>query len=120
MHADVALLPDVAKSLYPFSRLSGKANVLVFPSLESGNIAQKVAQCSGAEATVGPILVGLNRSANILSPYASVRDIVLTASITAMRAHGRPGEPEGEADADLLRLARIRQASAESEASAQG
>ena len=58
MHADVAMLPDVAKQLYPFSRLGGKANVLVFPSLEAGNIAQKVAQCAGAGATVGPILVG--------------------------------------------------------------
>ncbi|MEM7201438.1 MAG: NADP-dependent malic enzyme [Planctomycetota bacterium] len=94
IHADVALLPDVAKSLYPFSRMGGKANVLVFPSLEAGNIAQKVAQCAGAEATIGPILVGLNRSVNILSPYAGVTDVVLTCAITAMMAESRPGEAE--------------------------
>ena len=116
MHADVALLPDVAVELYPFSRLGGKANVLVFPSLESGNIAQKVAQCSRTGATVGPILVGLNRSANILSPYASVTDIVLTTAITAMRAGARTDEFDDDDDgADLLRLARIRQAAVQQE-----
>ena len=41
MHADIALLPQHSKTLFPFSRLAGKANVLIFPSLESGNIAQK-------------------------------------------------------------------------------
>ena len=107
MHADIALLPEAANALYPFSRITGKANVLIFPSLEAGNIAQKVAQCAGAQATVGPILVGLGRPVNILSPYASVNEIVLATAITAMlastRAKGEPAEPEGH---DLLRLAR--------------
>jgi len=111
MHADVALLPDVSRVLYPFNRLGGKANVLIFPSLESGNIAQKLAQCAGAQSTIGPILVGLNHSVNILSPYASANDILLTAAITAMMA-GRDQAGAEIADddgGDALRLARIRQ-----------
>ncbi len=111
LHADTALMPDMAKSLYPFSRLSGKANVLVFPSLEAGNIAQKIAQCAGAEASIGPILVGLNRAVNIVSPYASVTDIVLTAAITAMMAAQGEGDVPIDDGGDVLRLARIRQAS---------
>ena len=95
LHADVALMPEVRKSLYPFARLVGRANVLVFPSLEAGNIAQKVMQCAGAQATVGPILVGLNHSVSILPPYAGVSDIVMSAALTAMLADvpGRALEP---------------------------
>jgi malate dehydrogenase (oxaloacetate-decarboxylating)(NADP+) len=95
IHADVALMPEVREHLYPFARLVGRANVLVFPSLEAGNIAQKVMQCAGAQATVGPILVGLNHPVNIVAPYAGVADVVMTAALTAMlaRAPARRGEP---------------------------
>ena len=109
MHADVAMLPEVAQSLYPFQRLTGKANVLIFPSLESGNIAQKIAQCTGAEASIGPILVGLNRAVNIVAPYASVTEVVLSAAITAMMAGSDDGSTPTDDDTDLLRLARIRE-----------
>ena len=110
IHADVALLPEMTAELHPFSRLGGRANVLIFPSLEAGNIAQKIAQCAGAEATIGPIMVGLNRAVNILSPYASVTDVVMSAAMTAMMA-GRHGDADGGDDggADLLRLARVQQ-----------
>ena len=84
IHADIALMPAESRALFPFNRLTDEANVLVFPSLESANIAQKVAQCSAAQATVGPILVGLNLPVNILPPYAGVSEIVMTAAITAM------------------------------------
>jgi malate dehydrogenase (oxaloacetate-decarboxylating)(NADP+) len=104
MHADTALLPQHARELAPFIRLSGKANVLVFPSLESGNIAQKIAQCTAADATIGPILIGLGRAANILPPYASVTEIVMTAAITAMLA-GRHDPESTEVPVDLAELA---------------
>ena len=86
IHADVALMPEMRANLYPFAQLTGRANVLVFPSLEAGNIAQKVMQCAGAQATVGPVLLGLNYPVNIVAPYASVADVVMTAALTAMLA----------------------------------
>jgi len=107
VHADIALVPKHCQELYPFSRLTGRANVLVFPSLESGNIAQKVAQCTGAEAAIGPLLVGLNQPVNILAPYAGIREIVLTAAITAMQA-GRQMIAAERSEYDLLRLAKRR------------
>ncbi len=105
MHADIALMPEHSKDLYPFSRLTGQANVLVFPSLEAGNIAQKIALCAGAEVSIGPILVGLNRSANILAPYATVGEIVMTAAITAMLAGADKSQADPQ-ELDRLRLAR--------------
>ncbi|MEZ5965745.1 MAG: NADP-dependent malic enzyme [Planctomycetota bacterium] len=102
IHADVALMPEMREHLYPFARMTGRANVLVFPSLEAGNIAQKVMQCAGAQATVGPVLVGLNHPVNIVAPYASVADLVMATAMTAMLAKA----PSRSLDVtDLLRLA---------------
>ena len=106
VHVDVALMPDVTTRMYPFSKLGGRANVLVFPSLEAGNIAQKVAQCFGADATIGPLLVGLDHSVNIVGPYATVTDIVLTTAITAMMAANRQ-DADAEPEDASLRLARF-------------
>ena len=107
MHADAALMFENTRQHHPFSRLTGKANVLVFPSLDAGNIAQKIAQCTGAQASVGPILLGLDRPVNILSPYSSVRDIVISTAITAMMAAARSSESMGEMrDVDMMRIAR--------------
>jgi malate dehydrogenase (oxaloacetate-decarboxylating)(NADP+) len=89
MHADTALMPEFLSERHPFNTLHGKANVLVFPTLESGNIAYKIAQCFGAEATIGPVLVGLRKPVNTLAPFASVNDVVLTAALTAMMAGAR-------------------------------
>ncbi len=92
MHADTALMPDVAAAHFPFSQLRGRANVLIFPSLESGNIAQKIAQYAGAEGNIGPILMGLNHPAYIVPQYCSVRELLLAASITAMMTPYDNGE----------------------------
>ena len=80
----------------------------MYPSLEAGNVAQKIAQCSGAQACIGPILVGLDKPVNIVAHYASVTDIVMTTAITAMMAAARTSEAQGEGDdMDLLRIARL-------------
>ena len=108
MHADTAMLYEETAEHHPFNRLSQRANVLVFPSLEAGNIAQKIAACAGGQASVGPILVGLNRPVCILSPYSGVRDIVISTAITAMMASARTSEsPEDRKNVDLLRIARL-------------
>lgn len=82
LQADAAIVPTVGKSKAPNSDIAGTANVLVFPSLEVGNITYKLVQrLSGAEA-VGPILQGLAKPVNDLSRGCSVEDIYKTVIIT--------------------------------------
>ena len=82
LQADAAIVPSVGKSKAPQSDIAGTANVLVFPSLEVGNITYKLVQrLSGAQA-VGPILQGLAKPVNDLSRGCSWEDIYKTVIIT--------------------------------------
>jgi len=86
MQADTAVVPEILNSTYPFSRLKEKANVLIFPDLQSGNIAYKLLErLSGAKA-VGPILTGMNKPVHVLQRGASVDDIVNLAAIAVVDA----------------------------------
>jgi malate dehydrogenase (oxaloacetate-decarboxylating)(NADP+) len=86
MQADTAVVPEILTSTYPFSRLKEKANVLIFPDLQSGNIAYKLLErLSGAKA-VGPILMGMNKPVHVLQRGASVDDIVNLAAIAVVDA----------------------------------
>jgi malate dehydrogenase (oxaloacetate-decarboxylating)(NADP+) len=86
MQADTAVVRELLASDYPFSRLKEAANVLVFPSLEAGNIAYKLIQRLGDAKAVGPILVGLRKPVHVLQRGAEVDEIVDMAAIAAVEA----------------------------------
>ena len=85
MQANFAMNPDLLKDNYPFSTLIGApANVLIFPNLESGNIAYKLLQELGGAEAVGPILLGLKKPVHVLQLGSSVREIVNMVTIAVV------------------------------------
>ena len=88
LQADAAIVPSVANTKAPNSIISGRANVLVFPSLEVGNIAYKLVQRLGKVEAVGPVLQGLAAPVNDLSRGCYPEDIYKTVIITCNQAIG--------------------------------
>ena len=86
MQADTAVNPEMAANDFPFSAIQGDANVLIFPTLESGNIAYKLLREIGGATAVGPVLVGAAKPVNVLALGATVSDIVHMAAITENQA----------------------------------
>jgi malate dehydrogenase (oxaloacetate-decarboxylating)(NADP+) len=92
MQADTAVTPSIIEETYPFSTLKGGANVLIFPNLESGNIAYKLLQRIGGAELIGPLLTGLSQPVHVLQRGSEVNDIVHVAAVAVVDAQevGKP------------------------------
>ena len=88
MQADTAVVPEIGEERYPFSAVKD-ANVLVFPSLESANIAYKLLSRLGNAKAIGPILLGMGAPVHVLQTGDDVNAIVQIASVAVMDVMGR-------------------------------
>jgi len=84
MMADTALTPEIIEGTYPFSKLRGGANVLVFPDLTSANTCYKMLKCIGGAETIGPILMGMSKPVHVLQRGSEVEEIVNMAAIAVV------------------------------------
>jgi malate dehydrogenase (oxaloacetate-decarboxylating)(NADP+) len=90
MQADTAVSAELLGNVYPFSDLAGQAaNVLIFPNIDSGNIAYKLLMRIGECEAIGPVLMGMNKPVHVLQRSSEVEDIVNIAAITATEAWDR-------------------------------
>ena len=86
LQLDAAIVESVAKQKAPNSTVAGKANVLIFPDLQSGNIGYKLVQRFAKAEAIGPVCQGFAKPINDLSRGCSVEDIVNVVAVTAVQA----------------------------------
>ncbi len=89
MQLDAAIIPEVAKLKAPESKVAGKANILIFPDLNAGNIGYKLTQRLGHAEAYGPLLQGLDKPVNDLSRGCSAEDVAGVVAITCVQAQNK-------------------------------
>ena len=93
MQVDTALDPELSESSFPFNRVPGDANILIFPDLQSANIAYKLIGQLGKAELIGPVLLGMKKPIYVLAQNSTVTEVVNMATIAAMDIRGRIGHP---------------------------
>jgi malate dehydrogenase (oxaloacetate-decarboxylating)(NADP+) len=86
MQADTAVVPEILESIYPFNTLKRKANVLIFPDLQSGNVAYKLLQRLGGAEAIGPILMGMDKPVHVLQHGFDVHEVVNMTALAVVDA----------------------------------
>jgi malate dehydrogenase (oxaloacetate-decarboxylating)(NADP+) len=86
MQADTAVVPEIIEKDFPFSNVKGGANVLIFPDLNSGNIAYKLMARIGQATVIGPVLMGMQKPVHVLQRGATVDDIINMTAIASVEA----------------------------------
>ena len=87
MQADTAVVPEILEKDFPFSSIKGRANVLIFPDLNAGNIAYKLMARIGEASVIGPILMGMKKPIHVLQRGATVDDIINMTAIAVVEAN---------------------------------
>jgi malate dehydrogenase (oxaloacetate-decarboxylating)(NADP+) len=90
MQVNTALVEEILNGTYPFNRLGAEANILIFPSLEAGNIGYKLVQRLAQAEVIGPILVGMRKPVHVVQREDEVKDIVNLAALAVLAAQNRP------------------------------
>ncbi len=91
MQADTALNPELMETFFPFSKLKGQANVLIFPSLEAANVSYKLLSSLAGARAIGPILMGMDQPVAVLQKGFDVQDIVTMAAIAVVDSQEESG-----------------------------
>jgi len=94
MHADAALDPEIRERIFPNSRLTGSANLLVFPNLDAANTAYNLTRAMTDGIGIGPVLMGMAKPAHVLTPSATMRRVVNMTAIAAVEAQIRAARPK--------------------------
>ena len=89
MQVDTALNTEIRERLFPDSRLTGRANLLVLPNLDAANTAYNLTRVMSDGIGIGPVLMGMARPAHVLTPSATVRRVVNMTAIAAVGAQIR-------------------------------
>ena len=92
MQADTAVVPGILENDFPFSNLKGRANTLIFPDLNAGNIAYKLMARIGEATVIGPVLLGMRKPVHVLQRGATVDDIINMTAIAVVEANKKQSE----------------------------